>query len=414
MTGTLLVLGGLVALAWTALAVRLVRLTRGPWFRFMTAVGPDVPRSGGPSVAAIVPARNEEAHVAATVAALRQQDYPNLTLTLVDDESTDATLAVLRSLQTEPAPGLPPLEVVVGIARPAGWVGKTWAVHQATSLAHADWLWFVDADMGLDPAALTTALAEAERTGADLVSFLPGVHCATFWQRTVAASFLHILAHLYPLDRVNNPDHPAALAAGGFVLVRRAVYERAGGHAAVRHQIVEDIELARNVKRAGGRLAVRLAPSLAWTHMYGSFGAIWVGLRKNAYAGMDYQLHKYVVGAIVALTLAWMPLAALGVGWWAGSLSLIVVGIWGVLAQVAATIPNLIFVAASPAYALALPAGITAYVAIATASAWHYHRGHIHWKGRSIPVASLTDLAARKQHDVRSDKIRGQAAPKRR
>ena len=410
----LLVLGALVALAWTALAVRLVRLTRGPWFRFLPAAGADVARSGGPAVAAIVPARNEEAHVAATVAALRQQDYPNLTLTLIDDESTDGTLAVLRGLQADPAPGLPPLEVVEGTARPDGWVGKTWAVHQAASVATADWLWFVDADMGLDPAALTTALAEAGRTGADFVSFLPGVRCVTFWQRTIAASFLHILAHLYPLDRVNNPDHRAALAAGGFVLVRRAVYERAGGHAAVRHQIVEDIELARNVKRAGGRLAVRLAPSLAWTHMYGSFGAIWVGLRKNAYAGMDYLPHKYVVGAIVALMMAWTPLLVLVGGWIVGSVPLGVIGILGVFAQVAATIPNLIFVGASPAYALALPVGITAYVAIATASVWHYHRGLVHWKGRSISVASLTDLDARNHHDLQSDKIRGQVAAKRR
>ena len=410
----LLVLGGLVALAWTALAIRLIRLTRGPWFRFLKAADSSVELVNSPTVAAIVPARNEEAHVASTVASLRRQDYPNLTLTLIDDQSTDSTRAVLQRLQDEPASGLPPLAVVEGVERPAGWVGKTWAVHQGARTTTADWLWLVDADMGLDPAALRTALVEAERTGADLVSFLPGVHCETFWQRMIAVSFLHILAHLFALDRVNDPDRAEALAAGGFILVRRAVYERVGGHEALRHAIIEDIELARNVKRGGGKLAVRLAPDLAWTHMYGSFGEIWVGLRKNAYAGMDFMPHKFVVGAMVALTMAWAPPAALVGGLVLGSPPLMIVGGWGILAQVAATIPNLIFVGASWPYALALPAGISAYVAITSASVWHYHRGHIHWKGRSIAVATIDRPVVAGRHPGQTDEIPGQDSAKRR
>ncbi len=168
--------------------------------------------------------------------------------------------------------------------------------------------------MGLHPRALATAIAEAEAAGADLVSLLPGVRCQTFWQGAIASSFLQLLAQLYPLDRVNDPTRPEAIAAGGFILVRRSTYERAGGHEAVRRAIIEDIQLAQAVKATGGRLLVRLAPSLAWTHMYGSFGEIWRGLRKNAYAGMDYMPHKYVTGAIVALLLAWAPWVALGTG----------------------------------------------------------------------------------------------------
>ena len=411
----LLGVGGLVALVWTVLAIRLVWLTRGPWFRFLQAAGPSIEVANTPTVAAIIPARNEEAHVAATVASLRRQDYPNLTLTLVDDESTDSTFAILQRLQAEPGLGLSRLEVVQGVERPTGWVGKTWAVHQGTTRAtDADWLWFVDADMGLDPAALRTALVEALRTDADLVSFLPGVRCETFWQRTVAISFLHILALLFPLNRVNDPACSEALAAGGFILVRRSAYEQAGGHEAVRHAIIEDIELARNIKRAGGKLAVRLAPQLAWTHMYGSFAEIWVGMRKNAYAGMDFMPHKFVVGAIVALILAWAPLTALIGGWVLKSPILAIVGGWGIIAQVFATMPNLIFTGVAWPYALALPAGISAYVAITTASVWHYHRGHILWKGRSISVSTMGRPVASEKHPDKLDKKLGQNPMKRR
>ncbi len=390
---TSIILGTLVALAWSSLAVRLIILSRGPWFRFLDAASPEAVAPGLPTVEAIVPARNEEDHVASTIESLRRQDYPNLRITLVDDESTDSTLAIVRRLAEESPGGVAPLTVVEGTTRPLGWVGKTWAVHQAAREAQSEWLWFVDADMGLDPRALTTALIEADRTNADLVSFMPGVRCETFWQTTIGMSLLHILAHLFQLNRVNDPDRAEALAAGGFLLIRRSTYERVGGHEAVRHAIIEDIELARRVKTMGGRLTVRLAPRLAWTHMYGSLGEIWVGLRKNAYAGMDYQPHKFVVGGMVALILAWAPLAVILVGVIQGSAAIIGVGALGVLAQVVATIPNLVFVGKAIPHALALPVGITAYVAIAAASAWHYHRGRVLWKGRAIDASTVVGPA---------------------
>ncbi len=383
-------LGAAVALGWTALAVRLVAHSRGKSSRFLRPVASVAPDA--PAVDAIVPARNEEAHVAATVAALRAQAYPRLTITVVDDQSTDATAAILDRLAAESeagADGGASLRVVRGSERPEGWVGKTWAVHQGVAGARAEWLWFVDADMSLHPLALATAVAEADDSGADLVSLLPGVTCASFWQGTIASVLAQILGQLYPLDRVNDPGHPEAIAAGGFILVRRSAYDRAGGHEACRRSIIEDIQLARLVKASGGRLSIRLGPGLAWTHFYGRFGEIWRGLRKNAYAGMDYLPHKYATGAIVALAMAWGPLLALAHGVYWGRWAAVAVGAWGVLAQAAAAAPTLVFLGLPAPFAFAMPAGITAYVAIATSSVWHHHRGRILWKGRTIPSATV-------------------------
>ncbi len=389
MNAAVVAVASLVALGWTALAVRLVALARGRWSRFLTPVA--APPVDGPTVDAIVPARNEEDHVAATVEALRAQDYPRLGITIVDDQSTDATAAILARLASE---GGAPLRLVRGVERPSGWVGKTWAVHQGVAGARADWLWFVDADMGLHPLALASAMAEADRTGADLVSLMPGVRCRTFWQGAIAASLLQILAQLYPLSRVNDPKRPEAIAAGGFLLVRRSTYERAGGHEAVRRAITEDIMLARAVKATGGKLDVRLAPGLAWTHMYGRFGEIWRGLRKNAYAGMDYMPHKYATGAIAGLVMAWAPGLALAHGIYWGQAPAVAVGLGGVLAQVVATAPVLVFLGLPLPFALTLPAGITAYVAIASASVWHHHRGRILWKGRAIASSTVVEPVA--------------------
>jgi len=384
-SAAVLIVGSLVALAWTALATRILRLSRGKWSRFLGPVGAIDPDA--PAVDAIVPARNEEDHVAATVEALRGQEYPRLSITVVDDQSTDATAAILAGVAAR-ADDRAPLRLVAGVERPEGWVGKTWAVHQGVATTSAGWLWFVDADMGLHPRALASAIAEAEREGADLVSLMPLVTCETFWQGAIASTLVQILGQLWPLELVNDPSRPEAIAAGGFLLVRRSAYERAGGHEACRWSIVEDLQLARHLKASGGRLLIRLGPGLARTHFYGRFGDIWRGLRKNAYAGMDFLPHKYFFGSIAGLAMAWAPLLTLGHGIYWREWAALVVGAWGVLAQALAVAPAVVFLRLRWPMAFALPAGISAYIAIATSSVWHHHRGRILWKGRAIPSAT--------------------------
>lgn len=375
----MIIFAALIALAWIALAARLFARLRA----FKPLLPIDHPAAlDSPAVDAIVPARDEEREVERAVASILGQEYPGLRVTVIDDQSTDATGAILDHLAASQPPG-GPLQVVHGEGRPLGWVGKTWALQQGVGRTVADWLWFVDGDMVLHPRALATAMAVARDANADLVSFLPRADCKTFWQRAAGLMLTQLLAHVYPIDRVNDPTRPDALAAGGFILVKRATYERAGGHAAVRGEIIEDIQLARRVKQSGGRLAIRVAPALAGTHMYGTLGEIWRGLRKNAYAGMEYQPHKFVVGAIVALVMAWTPPLALIFGTVLSSWPLTLFGALGWLAQAAATAPFAVFLGQPIPYAFSLPAGISLYVAIATSSVYHHHRGRVLWKGRA-------------------------------
>ena len=387
----LALLAGSVALAWTGLGLRL--LSRAVAYRPLIASTDPTP-TDAPPVDVVVPAHNEERDIESTVRSILAQDYPDLHLTVVDDQSVDATGDIVDRLevrQREVPVGRHSLRVIHGVERPEGWVGKTWALHQGVAGARAEWLLFIDGDIHLHPEALSTAWRKAQETGADLVSFLARPACDSFWQGTIALSFMQVLAQLFPLDRVNDPRRAEAIAAGGFILVRRSMYDRAGGHEGVRREIIEDIQLARRVKGNGGRLSVHLAPDLVWTHMYGSFGDIWRGLRKNAYAGMDYQFHKYVVGTVVALLMAWGPPSALAwgllgyafplaaPGWpalWIG------LGLWGWLAQALASAPLIRYLKLSAPFAFSLPAGIAAYVAIASASVWHHHRGRVLWKGR--------------------------------
>jgi chlorobactene glucosyltransferase len=365
-----------VALGWTCLAARLIGKCRAYAFLDVDlGMLAEVP----PKIDAIVPARDEEEHVEATLRGLAAQDYPGLSILVVDDQSSDRTAEIVAALVDDLGV---PIRLIRGVERPAGWVGKTWSVHQGVAQSTAEWIWFVDADMTMHPGALETALNLADARTADCVSLFPRPVCRTFWQASIATSFLQILAQLYPFDRVNDPACPEAVAAGGFILVRRSAYLEVGGHEAVRGEIVEDIQLARRIKQAGFRLVVALAPGLATTHMYGNLAAIGRGLRKNAYAGMDYLFYKFAFGLIFGILMAWTPLFTLFIGIGLGRLELMEIGAWGVLAQAAASYPTTRFLGVSPLYAFTFPLGMSAYMVITASSVWQHHRGGTAWKGR--------------------------------
>ncbi len=392
---TLVALALIAGLIWLALAARLVALHPEP--RLEPPAGP-LP-ADLPLVTAIMAARNEERDVEAALVSVLDQEYPGLALIVVDDQSTDGTSAILSRLKATPAFG-DRLKVISGDNRPPGWVGKTWAVTQGVGHASAPWLWFVDADMTLHPRALLAAVLEGLDHEADLVSLFPRADCRTFWQGATALMLAQILGHFYPTKYVNDSNRPEALAAGGFLLVRRSAYDRAGGHEAVRSEIVEDIQLARRIKANGGRLRVRPAPHLASTHMYGSLGEIWRGLRKNAYAGMEYQFHKYAFGSVIALIvggagpvslLAGLAMLVSGdrhLSTWAA----LAAGAFGWSAEALASWPLARFLRLGLGACWSMPAGIALYVAIATSSVWHHHRGRILWKGRAYAPAEVAPV----------------------
>lgn len=255
----------------------------------------------------------------------------------------------------------------------------------------------MDLDGGCRPLASSsgavTAIDLAETSGSDFVSLLGRPRCETFWQGTIALTLVQILALLYPLRRVNDPEHAKALAHGAFMLIRRSLYDRVGGIGSVRGEIVEDIKFATRIKAEGGKIQVAAAPVLSQTHMYGGFGDIWRGLRKNAYAGMDYQLHKFVTGALLGLLMVWGPLLAMLTGLLGfisdkaivpGALAWIAVGLVGWIAQAASTVPVVVFLEIPWAFAFSLPAGLVAYIGITTSSVWHYLRGRVFWKDRQF------------------------------
>ena len=174
-------------------------------------------------ISAIVPARNEEANIAAAARSLAAQ--PEITeIIVVDDESTDGTRRVLEEL----AGNEPKLRVLQAGPLPAGWVGKNHAVWRGAEQARGEWLLFTDADAVHLPGSAARALADANTSGAAMVSYSPQQEMHTWWERTLIPFIFCRLAQLYSYADVNDPHSEAAAANGQYLLIRADAYRAIG------------------------------------------------------------------------------------------------------------------------------------------------------------------------------------------
>jgi chlorobactene glucosyltransferase len=237
-------------------------------------------------VSVIVPARDEERNIAACVASLLAQDYARFEVIVVDDGSRDATPGILAELQTtHPRGDL--LHVVRLDELPAGWAGKPHALHAGARAARGDWLLFTDADTEHAPHALSAAMRYARTQQLDLVSLSTYQELPGFWNKVLMPIAYMGIGAQYPLRAVNDPRSPVAIANGQFILIARAAYDSFGGysHPRLRASVVDDRDLAREVKARGFRLRLADGRALVRTHMYRGLREHWGGWSKNVYVG---------------------------------------------------------------------------------------------------------------------------------
>ncbi|HEX6104133.1 MAG TPA: glycosyltransferase family 2 protein, partial [Gemmatimonadales bacterium] len=195
------------------------------------------PVSGLP-VSIVIPARNESATIETVVRSVLASAYQPFELLVVNDRSTDDTAAIAGRLAAED----PRVRLVEGEPLPDGWYGKPWACHQGYRVAAGELLLFTDADTRHEPDLLGRAVAALRRERADLVTVSPHQRCVTFWERVIMPQIWLLLGLRFHPIRVNRARRERDVIANGqFILVRRAAYEAIGTHAAVRHEVAEDL-----------------------------------------------------------------------------------------------------------------------------------------------------------------------------
>jgi hopene-associated glycosyltransferase HpnB len=348
------------------------------------------PALTGASVVAVVPARNEAAELPQTLDALLGQHHP-VRVVLVDDHSEDGTADVARAVAAA-AGAADRLTVLASAPLPPGWTGKVWAQHQGVAHAArlgAEWVWLTDADIRHDAGVLERLLATAEHGARDLVSVMARLRCVTGFEKLLVPAFTYFFAMLYPFPAIRRDRARAAGAAGGCVLVRRRLLERAGGLEAIRTAVIDDCALARVCKDAGGRLWLGYDAGVRSTRSYPTLGALWNMVARSAYTQL--RTSPWILAGCV-LGLAWtflLPVAALLAPSPAGRVLGLVA--WG--AMVRTYVPMVRWLGVPVGWALLLPVAAVLYTGMTVTSAWRHHRGHgAAWKGRAYgPAATVAE-----------------------
>jgi cellulose synthase/poly-beta-1,6-N-acetylglucosamine synthase-like glycosyltransferase len=329
------------------------------------------------SVTAIVPARNEEASIAACIASLVAQ--PDIVgVIAVNDQSSDRTGEILRDLEKN----IPQLRVIDAPAPPLGWVGKNHAAALGAQQATSPWLLLTDADAVLLEGAIAKALALATEKEAALISFSPEQELQT-WYEKVLIPFIYLrLAQRFSFDEVNDPSFKAAAANGQFLMITREAYDAVGGHAAIHNSVLEDVALAHRVKSAGFRIWFASGFGIVRVRMYRSFSAMWEGWKKNL-----FQLMGGTTGSVFAefeSAFPWMILVILIIGiklpvaMFAGVILLLLRQISYGMALSRNHFPFKYIIYYLPA--------IFMYAGVLWASHESYAKGKVTWKGREYSV----------------------------
>jgi hypothetical protein len=329
-------------------------------------------------VAVLLPLRDEAARVTPCLDALLDQvGVSHLDIVVWDDGSTDGTADVVRAV------GGDRVRLLTGAPPPDGWLGKPHACARlAAAAGDADVLVFVDADVVLAPDAIAAGVALLRITGVDLLSPYPRIIGAgRLVQPLLQWSWLTFL----PLRAMERSPRPSLAAAGGQWLVAdRAGYERAGGHAAVRGDVLEDLGLARAVKRSGGRIALADASAFADCLMYPTWRDLRDGYSKSLWASFGSPVGAAGVVVLLILLYAAPPVAALvlagagayGPALW--SLSAYGIGVLGRVVSARAT------GARAWPDALAHPVSVLIFGWLVVRSFTMRRRGLLTWRGRPL------------------------------
>lgn len=256
-----------------------------------------------PSVSVLIPARNEAANIIPMLESIRNLDYPNFQILVLDDNSEDETGTLLAQLAVRD----PRICFLQGQPLPDGWMGKQWACHQLTQAATGELLLFTDADTRHLPHALRNAVTAILAEHADLLSALPYQEMHTLGERLIVPLLYWSFMAFIPLRLSYQLKIPAlSMAIGQFILIRRQALEKIGGFEPIRNHPADDLSLVRRAKASGLKWKIFDGGMDIHCRMYRNFQEAIQGISKNLFAVFDFRILPFI------FVWLWLGLVFLG------------------------------------------------------------------------------------------------------
>jgi Glycosyltransferase like family 2 len=335
------------------------------------------------AITVCIPARNEAMGIGVCVASvLANRGVADLRVIVLDDASSDDTRLIVATEARHDAR----LSLVEGgdVALPEGWIGKTWACERLLALVTTPVVVFVDADVRVGPAALSGGLAMLRRHSFSLVSPYPKQLVGTWAERLTQPLLQWLWMTFLPL-RLAERTKPVSLTAanGQFMILDTETLRRIGGFQSVAGEVLDDVALARSLKRSGSRATVAEGSTLATCRMYEGWESLRDGYTKNLWSATGSRAGA---AGIIALFLALylLPIMGMFAAALTGNATLFLVGTGGYLFGVGGRFVTARATGGSLRDAVFHPISIVILVWLIVRSWREHRRGTITWKGRSL------------------------------
>ncbi|MGB1800123.1 MAG: glycosyltransferase [Gammaproteobacteria bacterium] len=321
-------------------------------------------------ITVLIPARNEAENITETLSALKNQGN-NLNVILVDDQSTDDTSGLAKSV------GLQNLTIVNGKELIEGWSGKLWALEQGRQQVKTPYIILLDADIVLKENLIPVVLEKAKNEQLQMLSLMAFLKMQSFWEKLLMPAFIFFFKLLYPFHLSNKPNSWIAAAAGGFIFIETKVLEELSGFECIKNALIDDCSLAKQVKNKKHKIWTGMTHSAISIRSYDTLSSIWQMVARTAYTQLFYSPLLLLVCTLLMLAAFCLPALALF------QAQTFVTGLIILAIQVGCYLPTLRYYSMNPAYALCLPLIGVLYLVMTWSSAYRYYFAKgANWKGR--------------------------------
>ena len=350
------------------------------------ATVPGEARQELPRVSIVIPARNEERNLDQALRSVLRLEYPGLEIVAVNDRSTDGTGAMLETWAKREKR----LTVLTVDTLPAGWVGKTYAMHTGARQAQGDYVLFTDADVVFHPSALRRAVNYMQMHQVDHLTAIPDVTVPGTLLDALCATFRFVMFIVFAPWNARKPRSRSYVGIGAFNFIRRSVYQEIGGHTSVALRPDDDIKFGKLVKNRGYQQDVVNGRGMVAVEWYRSLPEFINGLTKNMFSGVEYRVSSVVlvnVGSLLVNVWPWVGV------WLTTGLSQALLAVAVVMMVTSFGVAGTPF-GVKPWHGLLLPVtfNLLAYTQC-RAMTLTLLRGGIHWRGTFY---SLRELKANK------------------
>ena len=252
------------------------------------------------TVAVVVPMRNESANVQELIDSLKSQiGLAHVEFILIDDNSTDDTYMAARNFVGKDDRfrilQAPPLEI--------GWMGKPAAMHFGLQCSTSEIVAFIDADVRLEKDAIARAITTLKDLNLNYISAYPKQEAKTWSERLIQPLLQWSWMATVPLRLSESSKNPAFCVANGqFFLVQRKALEKIDYLERIKHAVLDDIYLARELVRSGNHGTVVDGSKIARCRMYSSWKELKEGYGKSLHVAFGTVLGAVVAVAFFLLT----------------------------------------------------------------------------------------------------------------